>query len=321
MPSVPPTLGFIVPCYNEHETLPWTLRTLLQLLHEFIDRDVIHEDSFLLFVDDGSTDMTWMQIERATIEFRNVRGIKLSANAGHQNALLAGMMSVRKDVDCVVTLDADLQDDISVIEDMLGEYANGCEIVYGIRDCRDSDSCFKRRTAEFFYKTCNALGIRLKQNHADFRLVSGTVLEALSRFREPDLFLRGIFPIIGFKSADVYYARKERQFGKTKYPLRKMFSFAWTGITSFSTAPLKFAGILGMFTLIFTIVLGLGSLYQHLRGVTVEGWTSLMLAILFLGSVQLISICILGEYIGKIYIGVKRRPNYIVEKQCGGDDA
>lgn len=314
MANEQPKIALVVPCYNEEEVLPFTIDELRSLFQELIHRKTIADGSFLFFIDDGSTDKTWKTIKKAHEQYPEIMGIKLSANAGHQKALLAGMLTVKDQVDCIISLDADLQDDISIIPKMLNLYKSGYDIVYGIRSSRKSDSFFKRKTAQAFYFFCKILKIEIKPNHADFRLVSRPVLEALNLFDESNMFLRGIFPKLGFKATDIYYKRKNRSLGKTKYPLNRMLSFAWEGITSFSTVPLKIAGVLGIVTLISTFLLSLYTLLGVFSGKTVPGWASIMLIMLFLGSVQLICVSILGEYIGKIYIEVKRRPRFIIEE-------
>jgi len=239
----------------------------------------------------------------------------LAGNVGHQNALLAGMLEIRGEVDCLVSMDADLQDDIGVIPTMLERFAEGCDIVYGVREDRRSDSFFKRSTAGFFYALMKRIGVRTVPQHADYRLVSRAALDALAQYGETNLFLRGIFPSMGFRSAHVAYARKERQHGESKYPLRRMLAFAWQGITSFSSMPLRLAGLCSLGALFLALVQTFLALLTWARGETVSGWTSLMIAVLFLGSVQLFCLTLIGEYLAKIYAEVKRRPRYIVEKK------
>ncbi|MCL2178169.1 MAG: glycosyltransferase family 2 protein [Proteobacteria bacterium] len=310
-----PCLALVIPCYNEEAGLPHVMGTLDGLLVSLKRDGLLRDDSFVLYVDDGSRDGTWRMIEERNLHNPHSRGLKLAGNVGHQNALLAGMLEIRDEVDCLISMDADLQDDIHVIPVMLERYAEGCEIVYGVRKDRRSDTLFKRCTAGFFYGLMKQIGVRVVPQHADYRLVSRIVLEALAQYGETNLFLRGIFPSMGFSSAVVAYERKERQHGKSKYPLRRMLAFAWQGITSFSGLPLRLAGLCSLSALLLALLLSLLSLLTWARGETVSGWASLMIAVLFLGSVQLFCITLIGEYLAKIYAEVKRRPRYIVEKK------
>ncbi|MCL2625819.1 MAG: glycosyltransferase [Cystobacterineae bacterium] len=277
---------------------------------------LIQDNSFVFYVDDGSRDNTWQMIEKHSIQNPHSRGLKLAGNVGHQNALLAGMLEIRGEVDCLISMDADLQDDIQAIPAMLGRYAEGCEVVYGIRGDRASDTFFKRHTAGLFYGLMRRIGVRMVSQHADYRLVSRIALDALAQYGETNLFLRGIFPSIGFPSAAVAYERQKRQHGKSKYPLRRMLAFAWQGITSFSSLPLRLAGLCSLLAFLVALVQSFLALLVWVRGETVSGWTSLMIAVLFLGSVQLFCLTLIGEYLAKIYTEVKRRPRYIVEKKC-----
>lgn len=307
------TLAMVVPCYNEEEVLPKTKEELEKLLQNLIEKNLVTQESFICFVDDGSKDNTWSLIEDFTQE-PYIKGLKLSRNFGHQNALLAGLFYAEGLCDAAVSLDADLQDDISVIEQMCQKYIEGYEIVYGVRKKRDSDTFFKRATAEGFYKFMRWMGVDIIENHADFRLMSKRALSWLKEFEEVNLFLRGIIPLIGLKSDVVYYDRKERFAGESKYPLKKMLAFAWDGITSFSVVPLRFITMLGIIVLLLSLVLSLWAIGAKISGSAVSGWTSMMLIVLFLGGVQMLSIGIIGEYIGKIYKETKRRPRFFVEK-------
>lgn len=310
----PPILGIVIPCYNEEAILGHTIATMLSLLSSMLQTGDIHERSFLMLVDDGSSDATWDII--CSPEWKpRVRGIHLAHNAGHQQALFAGMMHCKGEVDCVVTLDADLQDDIRVVPDMVAAYAAGSEIVYGIRASRNSDTFFKRLSARLFYGLCRLLGLEIKPQHGDFRLLGRNALHALAHYDERLLFLRGIIPSLGFASAEVRYERKKRQRGETHYPFLKMLNLALEGITSFSVAPLRLIGITGALSLVLSGMYLVYALLQWIRGVTVPGWSSLIIVIIFFGSIQLISISILGEYIGKIYIECKKRPRYFIDKE------
>ena len=316
MSPKPFTLALVVPCYNEEEVLPTTKEELVKLLLLLIDKGYITKKSFICFVDDGSQDRTWELIEEYSQD-EYIKGLKLSRNYGHQNALLAGLFYAEGLSDAAVSLDADLQDDISVVEQMCQKYQEGCEIVYGVRKRRDTDTAFKRISAEGFYKVMRWMGVDIIENHADFRLMSKRALGWLKEFEEVNLFLRGIIPLIGLKSDIVYYDRKERLAGESKYPLKKMLAFAWDGITSFSVAPLRFITFLGLGTLLVSLLLSVWALGAKLSGTAVSGWTSMMLIVLFLGGVQMLSIGIIGEYIGKIYKETKRRPRFFVEKIRG----
>jgi len=312
----PFTLAMVVPCYNEEEVLPATKKELSALLQRLKEKNLVDEASFICFVDDGSRDHTWKLIEEYAKE-PHIKGLKLSRNCGHQNALLAGLFYAEGLCDAAVSMDADLQDDISVVEQMCEKFQEGCEIVYGVRKCRDTDTPFKRITAEGFYKVMRFMGVDIIENHADFRLMSKRALQWLKEFEEVNLFLRGIIPLLGLKSDIAYYDRKERLAGESKYPLKKMLAFAWDGITSFSVAPLRFITLLGIVVLGVSLILSIWAVIAKLSGSAVSGWTSMMLIILFLGGVQMLSIGIIGEYIGKIYKETKRRPRFFVEKIKG----
>jgi len=310
-----PRLALVIPCYNEETGIPHVVETLDKFLVLLKKDGLVQDSSFALYVDDGSRDNTWRIIEEGNARNPYSKGLKLAGNVGHQNALLAGMLEIRDEVDCLISMDADLQDDINVIPAMLERFAEGCGIVYGVRENRDADTFFKRNTAGFFYALMERIGIRIVPQHADYRLVSRAAVDALANYGESNLFLRGIFPSMGFRSATVPYARKERQYGETKYPLRRMLSFAWQGITSFSGMPLRLAGLFSLGALLLAFLQSLLALLAWAKGEVVSGWTSLMITLLFLGSVQLFCITLIGEYLAKIYTEVKRRPRYIVEKK------
>ena len=285
-----------------------------------MDRGAISRDSRITLVDDGSADGTW-QIIRELCDAPDslFSAVKLSHNRGHQNALLAGLESVMDRCDAAVSLDADLQDDIDVIDRFIEEYENGCDIVYGVRDDRSSDSFAKRVTAQGYYKFLKLLGVDIIYNHADYRLMSRRALHALSGYRETNLFLRGIIPELGFPSAVVTYARREREAGESKYTLPKMLKLAFDGITSFSVRPIRILAVVGVLTLLVAVVMAVYTLVRHFTGNTVSGWSSLMISIWFLGGLNLLALGVVGEYIGKIYSEVKQRPRYIVEETVGLD--
>lgn len=308
-----PLLTIVVPCYNEQEMLPETIKQLSTVLDELIKEQLIRSESKLLFIDDGSRDDTWQIIAMESVRNPYVTGIKLAKNVGHQKALLAGLEAAKEKSDCAISIDADLQDDISVIRDFIGKYHEGYDIVYGVRSSRKTDTFFKRNTALFFYRFMNKLGINLIYNHADFRLMSKRALEELSRYKETTLFLRGIVPLIGFRSTKIMYKRKERKAGESKYPLKKMISFAFDGITSFSIAPIRLLTLLGFIFFLIAIFAGGYALYQKLFGSPNAGWTSLMISIWLLGGLQLMGIGLIGEYIGKIFEEVKNRPKYAID--------
>ena len=307
------TLALVLPCYNEEEVLPTTIERLLALKNELAAEHLIGTSSTITFVDDGSSDNTWRLIEQAAIEDASIHGIKLARNRGHQNALIAGLLNV--DGDAVISVDADLQDDLSAIRNMVREYAAGAQIVYGIRSARDTDTWFKRWSAESFYRLMRFVGVDIVFNHADYRLMSRAAIDALSQFEEVNLFLRGIIPQLGFRTAEVYYARAERFAGESKYPLGKMLSLAWNGLTSFSAGPLRWITLFGMAVSIFSFAIGSWVLLRSLFfGGNVPGWASTVIPVYFLGGIQLLGIGIIGEYIAKIYLETKRRPRYIIEK-------
>jgi polyisoprenyl-phosphate glycosyltransferase len=308
-----PVLAIVVPCYNEEEVLPETARRLGDLMDRMVLAGKVSAESTIRFVDDGSRDRTWQLIEELAVSSPRFRGVKLSRNRGHQNALLAGVFSAEGDA--VVTIDADLQDDIEVIAQMVDHFNSGTEIVYGVRESRTSDTAFKRGTAEGYYRLLKLMGVDLVFNHADYRLMSRRALQCLQEYSEVNMFLRGIIPLLGFRTATVFYARSERFAGESKYPLRKMLALAIDGVTSFSVAPLRFISLLGFLVCAFSLVMVGIVLYGKLvQNGTIPGWASSVLPIYFLGGVQLLSIGILGEYVAKIYLESKRRPRFFVEK-------
>lgn len=308
-------LYLVIPCYNEEEVLPLTKKELKSKMESLIEEKKISKDSRVMFVNDGSKDKTWDLIEEYHNEDPLFVGVKLSRNKGHQNALLAGLMTAKKYADITISMDADLQDDISVIDKMLRENEKGSEIVYGVRSSRKKDSWFKRTTAEGFYKLMRIMGVEVVFNHADCRLMSKRALDELEKFDEINLFLRGIVPLIGFQTSIATYERNERVAGESKYPLKKMLSFAWDGITSFSVKPLKLITTLGFIMLFVSIIMIIYTLIVKILGNTVDGWAFIMLSIWFIGGVQLVSIGLIGEYIGKIYSETKHRPRYIIERE------
>ncbi|MFF2446761.1 glycosyltransferase [Neobacillus sp. NPDC058068] len=308
-----PVLTIVVPCFNEEEVLSETIDQLQQLLKELINETLVSKQSKILFVDDGSKDRTWEIIYKEGLRNEFVRGVKLAGNVGHQNALLAGLFAAKELSDCVISIDADLQDDIQVIREFILKFHEGCEIVYGVRKGRATDTFFKRSTAQGFYKMMQSLGVNLVYNHADFRLMSKRAVQELARFKEVNLFLRGIVPLLGFRSDVVYYDRLERQAGQTKYPLKKMLAFAFDGITSFSVSPIRFVLVIGLVSFIMSLVFGGYFLTLKFLGNTETGWTSLITSIWLIGGLQLIAIGLIGEYVGKIYKETKQRPKYIVD--------
>ena len=307
-------LFVVLPCYNEEEVLGETSKRLLELYGKMISEGTVSPESKIVFVDDGSRDRTW-EIISGLCEQNNIyRGVKLAHNAGHQNALLGGLMTVKDECDCAVSIDADLQDDINVIPEMVKKFDNGCDVVYGVRSERKTDSFFKRTTAQGFYKFMAMMGVDVVYNHADYRLMSRRALNDLESFKAVNLFLRGVVPLIGYKSDSVYYERAERFAGESKYPLKKMLSFAFDGITSFSVKPIKVLWSMGLIVCVAAVIAAIYTLVSKFFGYTSDGWASLMCSIWFLGGVQLVSIGIIGEYIGKIYKESKARPRYIIEE-------
>jgi glycosyltransferase involved in cell wall biosynthesis len=311
-----PTLAIVIPCYNEEEVLPETRRRVVGLIRELVEADKISQYSAIYFVDDGSRDRTWPLIEQFTSEDRHVAGIKLSRNRGHQNALLAGLFTAEGDA--VVSIDADLQDDIGAIREMMDRFLAGAEIVYGVRSRRDSDSPFKRITAAFFYGVLGALGAESVRNHADYRLLSRRAVEILKQYREVNLYLRGIVPLLGLRSEIVYYDRARRFAGESKYPFQKMAALAFDAITSFSVLPLRLITLLGFLVFFVTMLVSAWALWVRLfSNYAVPGWTSIVLPMYFLGGVQIFCIGMLGEYLAKTYAEVKSRPRFVVERTVG----
>ena len=314
------SIGIVLPCFNEEEILLQTDKKIGALFENLIQNKLVTENSFIVYVDDGSSDKTWDIIQNLVNSNKNRMGIKFSRNFGHQSALLGGITSIYQQVDCVITIDADLQDDIRVIEEMILKYKNGFDIVYGVRKKRNTDNYFKRKTALGFYSLMKSMGVNIIYNHADFRLASHRVCENLLSFGEINLFLRGIFPLLGFNNTRVYYDRLERTGGKTKFPFMKMLAFALDGITSFSIKPLRIVTLLGITIFFLSIILSFYSLYSFFYRGTVPGWTSITLPIYFIGGIQILSIGIIGEYLGKIYQEVKSRPRYIIESIITGNN-
>ncbi len=306
-------LALVVPCYNEEEVLEISAKELKRVLTDLIEKKKISEDSFVLFVNDGSKDKTWELIEKEHKESNMICGLKLAGNVGHQFALTAGLIAAKDMADVTVSIDADLQDDTSVIEEMIDKYHEGKDIVYGVRNDRTKDSWFKRTTAQGFYKVLDVMGVKTVYNHADFRLMSKRAVEHFSKYEETNLYLRGMMPLIGYETDCVYYERKERVAGESKYPLKKMLALAWNGITSFSVKPISMITGLGFLIIVLCILAAIYALVSYFCGNVEPGWTSLILSIWFLGGVQLIAIGMIGQYIGKIYIEVKHRPRYNVE--------
>lgn len=307
-------LYFVIPCYNEEEVLPETAKRLKDKVRALIQRGKIDGGSRILFVNDGSADRTWEIIRALHEQDPLYSGINLSRNRGHQNALLAGLMTAKDYADMVVSMDADLQDDIDAVDEMIEKYLQGIDIVYGVRSSRAKDTFFKKATAEGFYKIMNTMGANTVFNHADYRLMSRRSLEGLSEFQEVNLFLRGIVPMIGFSWDVVYYERGERFAGESKYPLKKMLSFAIEGITSLSTKPIRMITGLGFFIFLVSIGMLIYSLVRHFTGATIVGWTTLMVSVWAIGGLILLSLGVVGEYIGKIYLETKARPRYLIEE-------
>jgi glycosyltransferase involved in cell wall biosynthesis len=310
------TAAIVVPCFNEESVLRASAERLLELLTDLHNQEVASLESQILFVDDGSSDQTWSLIETLAQDDRRVCGIRLSRNHGHQRALLAGLLSVRSEV--VISIDADLQDDIAVIPEMLAAYRSGHDVVYGVRVDRSSDSFFKRTTARLFYRTLKIMGVEVISDHADFRLLSRRALDALREYSEVNLFLRGVIPTIGFPSTTVEYSRSRRESGESKYPLRRMLSLAIDGITSFSVVPLRIIAVAGVIVSLITVVLSIWVVWTKLTNESaVPGWASSVLPVYLLGGIQLLGIGVVGEYIGKIYIETKRRPRFIIQSMIG----
>lgn len=306
-------LALVVPCYNEEAVLEISAKELKSVLSDLIQKQKISSDSFILFVNDGSKDRTWELIEKEHRESNMIYGLKLAGNVGHQFALTAGLLTAKDICDMAVSIDADLQDDTSVIEEMVDKYHAGNDIVYGVRNDRKSDSWFKRTTAQGFYKVMALMGVKTIYNHADFRLMSKRALEQFSKFEENNLYLRGMVPLIGYQTDCVYYERKERVAGESKYPFSKMFALAWNGITSFSVKPISLVTGLGFLIMFLSVLAAIYAFVSYFFGTVEPGWTSLLLSVWFLGGLQLCAIGLIGQYIGKIYIEVKHRPRYNIE--------
>jgi len=316
---MPTVLYIVVPCYNEEEVLPETVRRLKEKMTGLTLAGRIAGSSRVVFVDDGSRDRTWEIIAEVHAGDPLFSGVKLSGNRGHQNALLAGLMTVKGEADAVISMDCDLQDDIDAVDRFLDRFEEGCDVVYGVRSSREKDTAFKRASAQGFYKLMAFLGAKIVYNHADYRLLSRRALDALEQFGEVNLFLRGMVTLLGYRTATVEYVRGERFAGESKYPLKKMLAFAWDGITSFSVKPIKIITTLGLFVVVLAVAGLVYSLVSHLAGSTVPGWTSMMMSIWLLGGIQLVSIGVIGEYIGKIYNETKRRPRFIIEQYLHAD--
>lgn len=311
-------LGIVVPCYNEEEVLKISSEALRKVLDDLVAKKKIAEDSFVLFVNDGSKDLTWNLISEEHKVHKQIKGLNLAKNVGHQYALTAGLLTAKDMCDVTVSIDADLQDDTSVIEEMIDKFHEGCDIVYGVRNSRKKDTFFKRTTAQGYYKLMDSMGVKTVYNHADFRLMSKRSLIAFSEYKETNLYLRGMVPLLGYKTDCVYYERKERVAGESKYPLKKMLALAFEGISSFSTKPIDLITALGFGIVFLSVIAAIYAFVSYFLGQVEAGWTSLILSIWFLGGVQLLSIGLIGKYIGKIYTEVKHRPRYNIE--CVLDD-
>lgn len=313
-------LAIVVPCYNEEEVLKIASQALREVLEDLIHKEKISKDSFILFVNDGSKDRTWELIEEEHAAYpAQVLGVKLAGNVGHQFALTAGLLTAKDMSDVTVSIDADLQDDVTVIEEMVDKFHSGCDIVYGVRKERKTDTFFKRTTAQGFYRLMGLMGVKTVYNHADFRLMSKRAVEQFSKYKETNLFLRGMVPLIGYQTDCVYYDRKERVAGESKYPFKKMLALAFNGISSFSVKPISLILSLGLFIIFVSILAAIYALISYFTGHVVAGWTSLILSIWFLGGLQLLAIGLVGQYIGKIYMEVKERPRYNIEKVLTAD--
>ncbi len=310
-----PVLYIVIPCYNEQEVLPLTAPMFLKKIMDLAAAGKISPDSRALFVNDGSKDDTWKIIQSLSAENEHYQGICLSRNRGHQNALLAGLMEARDKCDITISIDCDGQDDINAMDSMVDEYAGGAEIVYGVRSSRETDTFFKRTTAQMFYKLLNSMGAETVYNHADYRLVSARALKEFANFKEVNIYLRGMFPLVGFKSTCVYYERNERIAGKSHYPLGKMLALAFNGITSLSVKPIRIITTLGVVISILSVLMILYALISWIAGSAVTGWTSNLIAVALLGGIQLISLGVIGEYVGKIFLEVKQRPRFIISER------
>lgn len=311
-------LFFVIPCYNDEAVLNDSSAAILKKLSDLIESEQISDLSRILFVNDGSTDATWSIIEELCTANRHFCGISLAHNKGHQNALLAGLMLAKENADMAISMDADLQDDIEIVDEMIAKYRDGCDIVCGVRRHRDKDSFFKRKTAELFYKSMRMLGVDTIYNHADYRLMSKKALDALAQYKEVNLYLQGIIPLLGYKVGYVYYDRRERLAGQSKYPLRKILGLAWEGISSFSIIPVRLVTFTGIIVFLISLIMLVYSLIRHAIGATVVGWSSLMISVWMIGGLILLGLGIIGEYIGKIYLEMKARPRYTIEKEISG---
>lgn len=314
------TLYIVIPCYNEEAVLPITAPLFKAQLDSMVDAGLISSESRIMFVDDGSRDNTWQVISRLTSDDEKFRGLKLSRNRGHQNALLAGLMEARSLCDITISIDADGQDDIAVMTQMVEAYRNGAEVVYGVRSSRKTDSFFKRMTAEMFYRFLASMGAEVVFNHADYRLLSSRVLNEFASFKEVNLFLRGLIPLVGFNSTCVYYERHERMAGKSHYPLKKMLGLAVDGITSLSTKPLKIVMGLGLLVSLLSFIGVIWAVVSAVMGASIAGWASTICIICFIGGIQLICLGVVGEYVGKTYMEVKARPRYIISERTWQDE-
>lgn len=310
-----PVLYIVIPCYNEQEVLPITAPMFLNKLHELAEKKLVSENSRIMFVNDGSSDGTWDIIRALAASDEHYIGISQSRNRGHQNAVLAGLMEAKDSCDISISIDCDGQDDINAMDDMVRAYLDGCDIVYGVRNDRETDSFFKRTTAQWFYRFLSAMGAEIVYNHADYRLISARALHELAKFKEVNLFLRGMVPLVGFKSTSVEYKRAERIAGKSKYPLRKMLALAGDGITSLSIKPLRLIMSFGVIVALLSFVGVIWAIVAALAGRAVAGWASMTCIICFVSGVQLICMGIIGEYIGKIYMETKQRPRYIISER------
>ncbi len=315
-----PILYIVIPCYNEEQVLPITGSMFGDKIRDLCQKGMISDDSRVLFVDDGSKDRTWEIITGYAEKDILYKGIRQSRNRGHQNAVLAGLMEAKDRCDITISIDCDGQDDINAMDDMVAAYVDGCEIVYGVRSSRQTDTFFKRTTAQGFYKFLNKMGAEVVYNHADYRLVSSRVLQEFAGFKEVNLFLRGMFPLVGFKSTSVYYERKERMAGKSHYPLKKMLALAFDGITSLSVKPLQMIAGAGVFVALLSLIGIIWSVVVALTGHSVAGWASMVCILCFMCGVQMICLGVLGEYIGKIYLEVKGRPRYIISDRTDDQD-
>ncbi len=310
-----PTLYLVIPCYNEEEVLPVTAPVFAGKIRDLIAAEEISDNSRVLFVNDGSKDKTWSIIEALSKEDKHFKGISLSRNMGHQNALLAGLMEAKEHCDVTVSIDCDGQDDINAVDKMLAAYKEGNEIVYGVRDSRETDTFFKRNSAQLFYKLLNKLGADTVYNHADYRLMSSKVLDELEKFKEVNIYLRGMVPMVGFSSTSVYYDRTERVAGKSHYSIKKMLKLAFNGITSLSTKPIHLITLFGFFVMLLSVVGIVWSVISYFMSSTVAGWASLVAIICFFGGAQILCIGVIGEYIGKMYMETKGRPRYIISER------